>query len=113
MARWHALSPESRETFWRSLQTLNFTRVVIALVLLLYLTFSGASAERSGYALYAETGATYLVLAIGFALLTHRWRHRFLLQLSAQIAIDIGIISILYLAGGGARSGLVILYLFP
>ena len=113
MARWHALSPESRATFWRSLQTLNFTRVVIALVLLLYLTFNGGGANRSGYALYTETCASYLMLAICFGLLTYYWRHRFMLQLSAQIAVDIGVISILYLAGGGARSGLVILYLFP
>ena len=45
MARWQALSAESRETFWRSLQTLNATRIVIALVLLLYLSFDGKGAR--------------------------------------------------------------------
>ena len=113
MGRWHALSAESRSTFWRSLQTLNITRVVIALVLLIYLTFNGRGVSDSGKFLYAETCAAYLMLAVGFALLTHKWRHRFLLQLSGQIAVDIAVISMLYLAGGGARSGLVILYLFP
>lgn len=113
MGRWYALSAESRSTFWRSLQTLNITRVVIALVLLVYLTFNGRGVSNSGQFLYAETCSAYLVLAISFVVLTHYWRHRFLLQLSTQIAIDIGIISLLYLTGGGARSGLVILYLFP
>ena len=66
MARWHALSAESRATFWRSLQTLNVTRVVIALVLLLYLTFNGRGASDPAAFLYAETCVAYLVLAIGF-----------------------------------------------
>ena len=39
IARLQALSAGSRATFWRSLQTLNATRVVIALVLLVYLSF--------------------------------------------------------------------------
>jgi two-component system sensor histidine kinase PilS (NtrC family) len=34
-------------------------------------------------------------------------------QLSCQILVDIGAISLLYLAAGGARSGLGLLYLFP
>ena len=34
------LSPEARATLWRSLQTFNITRIVIALVLLLYLGVS-------------------------------------------------------------------------
>lgn len=109
MARWHALSAESRATFWRSLQTLNVTRVLISLVLLLYLSLN----NRGGSYLYADTCIAYLGLAVMFAVLTLYWRHRFLFQLSAQIAVDIGVISLLYLAGGGARSGLVILYLFP
>ncbi|MGZ8294948.1 MAG: sensor histidine kinase [Telluria sp.] len=113
MARWYALSAESRATFWRSLQTLNVTRVVIALVLLLYVSFNAREATGSSYFLYAETCIFYLAAAVCFAMLTLYWRHRFLVQLSAQIAVDIAVISMLYLAGGGARSGLVILYLFP
>ncbi|MEJ7808712.1 MAG: ATP-binding protein, partial [Telluria sp.] len=55
----------------------------------------------------------YVFLAIGFGLLSYYVRKRFLLQVVAQISIDIAVISILYLTAGGARSGLVILYLFP
>jgi two-component system sensor histidine kinase PilS (NtrC family) len=113
MARWSTLSAESRETFWRSLQALNATRVVIALVLLVYLTFDNKGVSETGFFLYAETCIVYLTLAIMFAMLTVYWRRRFLLQLVSQVAIDIAVISLLYLAAGGARSGLVILYLFP
>src|SRR4051812_14528214 len=106
MARWNALSAESRETFWRSLQALNATRVVIALVLLVYLTFDNKSASENGFFVYAETCIAYLVLAILFAVLTVNWRRRFLLQLAGQIAVDLTVISLLYVAVGGVRSGL-------
>jgi two-component system sensor histidine kinase PilS (NtrC family) len=113
MARWQALSVESRETFWRSLQTLNATRIVIALVLLLYLSFDNKGLRPGVHRLYAETCIAYLVAALVFGMLTVYWRRRFLLQLGAQIALDIGAISLLYISAGGARSGLAILYLFP
>jgi two-component system sensor histidine kinase PilS (NtrC family) len=107
------LSAESRETFWRSLQTLNATRVVIALVLLVYLSFDGNGLRASGSFVYAQACVAYLLLAIAFALMTVFQRRRFLLQLLFQIACDLGVISLLYVAGGGGRSGLAILYLFP
>ncbi|HEY0064618.1 MAG TPA: ATP-binding protein [Telluria sp.] len=112
MKRWSALSRESRQTFWRSLQAMNGTRVVIALVLLVYLIFDRKNYD-SGYLLYAETCIAYLMLAVVFAVVTHYFRRRFLLQVALQVALDIAVISTLYLTAGGARSGLVILYLFP
>jgi two-component system sensor histidine kinase PilS (NtrC family) len=107
------LSPASRDTFWRSLQTLNGTRVVIALVLLVYLSFDNRGLRSTGDFLYAQTCAAYLVLAIVFVLMAARWRRRFLLQLLSQVACDLVVISLLYIAAGGVRSGLAILYLFP
>jgi len=116
MSPLQALSAESRETFWRSLQTLNVTRIVIALVLLVYLTVDvrrgHIGSQLSGTA-YAETCIAYLLAALLFAAVTQRWRHRFLWQLSCQILVDITAISLLYLAAGGARSGFGLLYLFP
>ena len=112
MHRWAALSRESRETYWRSLHAMNGTRVVIALVLLLYLTFDRKD-HTSGYLLYAETCIIYLIAAICFGTLALYVRRRFLFQVSLQVLVDIAVISLLYLAAGGARSGLVILYLFP
>ncbi|MES2127555.1 MAG: ATP-binding protein [Pseudomonadota bacterium] len=113
MSRWQELSTEARETFWRSLQTLNATRVVIALVLLLYLSFDTKGVRATGQFVYAETCIIYLFMAIIFAMLTVYWRQRFLLQLAGQIAVDISVIALLYLAAGGMRSGLAILFLFP
>ncbi len=108
------VQPRSRETLWRTLQTFNITRIAIALVLLAYLTINA----RQGFwlydgFLYQETCAAYLTLAVGFAIVTAWFRRRLLLQLCAGIAADLVIITILYVAAGGARSGLAILYLFP
>ena len=112
MRRWAALSRESRETYWRSLHAMNGTRVVIALVLLLYLTFDRKD-HSGGYLLYAETCIIYLIAAIGFGTLALYVRRRFLFQVALQVLVDIAVISLLYHSAGGARSGLVILYLFP
>lgn len=104
----------SRETLWRTLQTFNATRIAIAVVLLAYLSINA----RQGFwlyegFLYRETCAVYLALAIGFAIVTGWHRHRLLLQLSAGTVADLVLITILYVAAGGAKSGLAILYLFP
>jgi two-component system, NtrC family, sensor histidine kinase PilS len=114
MARWQDLSKDARDTFWRMLQTLNATRVVIALVLLVYLSFDSKGAVRAtGDFVFAETCIVYVLMALMFTMLTLSWRRRFLAQLSIQIATDIAAVSLLYLMAGGARSGLAILYLFP
>ncbi|MFL6710385.1 MAG: sensor histidine kinase [Massilia sp.] len=112
MLRWHQLSTGSRAAFWRSLQTLTFTRIVIALVLLVYLHF-GNDASRSTPQLYADTCLAYLIIAGAFAMLAVYRRRHFLVQLSAQVALDLAVISVLYAATGGMRSSLAILYLFP
>ncbi|MDB5757336.1 MAG: two-component sensor histidine kinase [Burkholderia sp.] len=106
--------PRSRETLWRTLQTFNVTRIAIAVVLLAYLSINA----RQGFwlydgFLYRETCAAYLALAFGFAIVTAWRKRRLLLQLSAGIAADLVMITALYVAAGGAKSGLAILYLFP
>ena len=108
------MQPRSRETLWRTLQTFNVTRIAIALVLLAYLTINA----RQGFwlyegFLYQQTCAAYLALAVGLAMFAFWQRRRLLLQLCAGIAADLVMITILYVAAGGARSGLAILYLFP
>ncbi|TFW34041.1 sensor histidine kinase [Massilia horti] len=113
MSRRQPLSAQSRATFWRSLQALNITRIVIALVLLLYLVFDARLAHSIVGSIYAQTCISYLVLALAFAIVTTCWKRRFMAQLGSQVAIDIIAISLLYLDAGGLRSGLGILYLFP
>ncbi|MYN28103.1 sensor histidine kinase [Duganella levis] len=112
-ARLQALTADSRATFWRSLQTLNATRVVIALVLLVYLSFDSRGLHAVDQYFYLKICLAYLGLSIGFALSAVYVQRRFSVQLLSQIACDLAIISVLYLAGGGMRSGLAILYLFP
>jgi two-component system sensor histidine kinase PilS (NtrC family) len=111
-ARLATLSAESRATFWRSLQTLNGTRAVIAVVLIAYLSL-GATGGESNRVLRLELCAVYLAAALGFVLAASYWKRRFMLQLVAQLTCDVGVISMLYLLDGGMRSGLAILYLFP
>jgi two-component system sensor histidine kinase PilS (NtrC family) len=108
------LSAESRETFWRTLQTFNATRIVIAVVLFAYLSINTKkSFWITEQFLYRETCAIYLLLAVAFAVISAYHKRRFLLQLTLEIAIDIAVISLLYIAAGGEKSGLAILYLFP
>ena len=108
------LQPTNRETFWRTLQTFNATRVAIAVVLLAYLSINARQGfwTHEGF-LYRETCGVYLALAAAFAVVAARHRQRLLLQLTFGVAADIVLISALYAAAGGARSGLAILYLFP
>lgn len=113
MRPWPALSAESRATFWRSLQTFTVTRILITLVLLLYVSL-GVHRAGAGFGdAYPGTCLAYLAAALLFAGLTYFWRRRFTLQLVCQVLADIAMISVLYVAGGGVRSGLGLLYLFP
>jgi two-component system, NtrC family, sensor histidine kinase PilS len=105
-------SAETRETFWRTLLTFAVTRIVISIVLLLYLTFN-LRKDADNYLFYWEACIAYLVLAGGFAVLTVRYRRHFLMQLWAQVATDLIIMSTVYLSVGGTHGGLAILYLFP
>jgi two-component system sensor histidine kinase PilS (NtrC family) len=107
------VSKESYTTFWRSLQTLCVTRVLIAIVLLLYLSLSDLSFWLAGRLGYGSICIFYLICALVFTLLGSYRPRQFLLQLIAQIAIDLLIISQLYLLAGGAKGGLAILYLLP
>ncbi|MCU6432364.1 PAS domain-containing protein [Undibacterium sp. Jales W-56] len=101
-------------TFWRSLQTLNVSRLVVAIVLLAYLNLrNGKDSWLSEQLLLSEACVAYLIIAIAFIVLKFRHRKHFRWQLAAQIALDIIVISIMYLASGGNKSGLAILYLFP
>ncbi len=110
----HASGLRYHETFWRTLQTFSVTRIVIAVVLLAYLS---ADSKReiwaSGIFVYREICFAYLILAFAFTVLALYWRRRLVLHLATQVAVDIVVISVLYVAAGGAKSGLAILYLFP
>lgn len=105
---------QSKATLWKTLQTFNLTRVVIALVLLFYFTVNNKKGFWTEVSFdYSEICALYLVCVGIFAILAMYYKRRLLLQIVVQVAIDIGFVSILYISAGGMKSGLAILYLFP
>jgi two-component system sensor histidine kinase PilS (NtrC family) len=103
---------DARETFWRTLQTFAFTRTVIVAMLLGYFGWAGSKLVRYQQEFWT-TCVVYMALALVFVLLATYARRRFLLQVSAQILVDLAAISLLYISMGGIKSGLAILYLFP
>jgi two-component system, NtrC family, sensor histidine kinase PilS len=105
---------ETRVTLWRTLLTFNVTRVIITIVLLIYLGLNAKSELWSPDQFrYPEICIFYLALAVLFTSLAIYRKRRFMLQLLSQVLLDITVISVLYIASGGAKSGLAILYLFP
>lgn len=107
-------SNASYGTYWRTLLTFSITRLVIACVLLLFLVFGlGEPALLTSRFQIWQTCFAYLFLSFAFVATAARYRHRFFFQLVTQISVDLFIMSVLYTAAGGARSGLAILYLFP
>lgn len=108
------MPPVTSLTFWRSLQTLNVSRVLVSLVLVLYVSLKAPKDyDPVAYYWFHEVAIAYVFIASGFVLLKLYFQKRFLLQLAAQITVDLTVISILYLSIGGSKSGLAILYLFP
>jgi two-component system sensor histidine kinase PilS (NtrC family) len=109
-----AMSSASRDTFWRTLQTFTATRVLIAAVLLVYLSTIPKNVPWIAEKFRGvEVCSLYLLFALGFAGLAIYYQRRFLVQLLSQVAADVSVISLLYSSAGGIKSGLAILYLFP
>ncbi|MES2831383.1 MAG: ATP-binding protein [Pseudomonadota bacterium] len=107
--------PEAqRASFWQTLTTFTVTRLLIALLLLVFLSLN--STKPSGdleQLIYWQTCIVYLLLSVGFAGCALFYRRGLLIQLAVQISVDIAVVSILYFSAGGGKSGLAILYLFP
>lgn len=114
MSEHHSAIGEPSQSFWRSLQTLNASRVVVAASLLILLSLrTDKDVWANEYLFGRDIGLIYLSVAIGFLVLKQLYPRRFMRQLTSQILLDIIIISIMYLASGGNKGGLGILYLFP
>ena len=106
--------PEPTSSFWRSLQTLNISRIVVAICLMLLLSLRST---REIWLLpqipARDICIVYALIGIGFAVFNITHRRHFLLQLVGQITADIVIIALLYLGAGGSKGGFSILFLFP
>ena len=100
------------DSFWRSLLFFNVYRLIVAALLLTVVAVWGGTVPFGSLHLVLFVGAagTYVLFSLAcFALITMRWH--FNLQLTLQIAADIGFIVILIYASGGISSGLGLLLL--
>jgi two-component system sensor histidine kinase PilS (NtrC family) len=103
---------EHAEPFWRSLFYFNVYRLLVALLLLLSVALWGANLwfGSRDLALFVVANVVYLVFGVGcFVLISAR--RRFDLQLSLQVAVDVGFIVLLLYASSGISSGLGLLLL--
>ena len=102
------------EANWRSFQYFNLYRLVLAGLFLLATAFPNDWTRHLNL-LPSTTmfGLTlgYMTLALGGLLLATHWQHRFNLQLSSQVAIDVLVLSLLMYVAGGVGSGLGVLLL--
>jgi len=102
------------ETLWRSLKTLCYSRVAIALILLSLLGFNNGKFIWSiAPQIYLNICLVYVVGAIVFVVLQLKLKQYFLWQLSEQVTFDVVVISVLFYFAGGINNSVVILYLFP
>jgi two-component system sensor histidine kinase PilS (NtrC family) len=102
------------DTFWRTLQTFNVTRIVVAMVMLAYLsTQSKNETWFSQLFTNPQTCSVYLLCAAVFTLVTAYYHRHYMAQIVLPITVDMIAVSILYIGAGGAKGGLAILYLFP
>ncbi len=105
-------SGEYPEPFWRSLFFFNVYRLIVGLLLLLVVAIWGNNVLFGSYdlTLFLVTDIAYVVFSIAcFVLISARWQ--FNLQLTLQVAADIGFIVVLLFASGGISSGLGLLLL--
>ncbi|GGX45794.1 sensor histidine kinase [Undibacterium squillarum] len=101
-------------SFWRSLQTFNISRIIVAACLLLLLNLRSTREVWLLTHLAARNICiVYLIISIGYALLKFFHQRHFIAQLLSQVLVDLCVIATLYVGSGGGRGGLSILFLFP
>jgi len=113
--RMNSSNPQNpNETLWRSLTTLCYVRVFIALILLSLVGINNSKYIWSiAPNVYRNICLVYLVGSVVFVVLQMKLRQYFLWQLSEQATFDVIVISVLFFFAGGINSSVVILYLFP
>lgn len=94
---------------WRSFHYFNAYRLVVAAMFLLAVLFPHDWNNRLNFSATPTMiglSVGYLGLTAAGLLLSIYWPHRFNLQLSSQVLLDIFLVSFLMLLGGGVASGL-------
>lgn len=107
--------PIDRTPSWRTLEYLALIRVLIVSTLVLVLAAFGPplGGAGAGAPRLLAVGLVYFLFAATLAILTLFMRSNFALQLGGQLVIDLIMISVLLVLGGGVRGGMMIFYLLP
>ena len=106
-----ALQPAS-ETLWTLLRYFAIGRVILAALLLLFVTLDTLSSliDRLGNRpLFAAAALAYLLLSLGFAATASFWRRAFETQFIGQVITDLALLTLLMHAAGGPGSGIGVL----
>lgn len=95
-------------SYWRSLRYFSIYRVVVALVFLItyLLTRGGANLASQNPPLYLTANSAYVLVAFILLVLMQRVQRFFSLQLTIQVATDVGFLTLLMYASGGQASGI-------
>ena len=115
-ALWEADIPapagELVEPFWRSLFYFNVYRLLVALLLLMSVAVWGSSLwfGSRDLTLFVVANVGYLMFSVACFVLVSA-RRRFNMQLTVQVAADVGFMVLLLYASGGISSGLGLLLL--
>lgn len=111
MQNWLSLTWEAN---WRSFQSFNLYRLVVAGLFFLAIVFPHEWTARFNLLpsplLFGLTGGYMAATVAGLLLATH-WQQRFNRQLSIQMVVDVGVVSSLMFLAGGVSSGLSVLLL--
>lgn len=103
-------------SFWRSLQYLSDSRLIVAALLLAYVPVVGREVmAESGFnrPLFLKAALGYVFVAVFFSIVIRLVRRSFHTQLLTQILTDIVVIGVIVMAAGGAKSGLGVLMMTP
>ncbi len=99
-------------TLWTSLRYFAFSRVILAALLVLFISFDDISrlaANQGDRVLFARVAGVYLAASLAFAFAATAMRRGFQLQLAAQVFADVIAMALLMHAAGGPRSGIGVL----
>ena len=98
---------------WRLLRYFGYYRLIVAAVFLAAITVAKVSQNIGSQnpQMFIWVCTFYAFAAVGILVVQTRWRHAFNLQTSAQVLIDIGCLTLLLFASGGAKSGMSMMLL--
>lgn len=104
---------DALDSFWRSLRFFAIYRLIVALVFLIaVLTFGDAlNIGTQDFHLFRNVAVVYVALATMFLVILLRHPHRFNLQLSLHVAVDVAALTLMMFASGGQKSGIAMLLL--